>query len=82
MLKFRCNVNIPVENKGHVFDLKWDLNGKTILANDTNTTNIKEEDFIQQAVLTADDLKRQNQTTMGFKVYVIKKQPVKLWVMR
>ncbi|XP_071177456.1 von Willebrand factor D and EGF domain-containing protein-like [Mytilus edulis] len=64
MLKFKCNVTIPVANKGNVFDLKWDLNGKTIFP---ITKNIKEDDFERTAVLTANDLKREKQQ-MGFKL--------------
>lgn len=64
MLKFRCNTKIPVANKGHVFDLKWDLNGKTIFP---ITKNVTEYDFERKAVLTANDLKNEKQQ-MGFKV--------------
>lgn len=75
MLRFRCNVNFPVANKEHVFDLKWYLNGKTIFQKNTDTTNMKEEEFRQKAILTANDLKYANQMTMGFKV--IQKEMIK-----
>ncbi|CAC5358649.1 unnamed protein product [Mytilus coruscus] len=65
MLKFRCNIQIPVANRGHVFDLKWDLNGRSIFP---ISKNIKEEDFHKKAVLTANDLKREKQKTIGFKL--------------